>query len=260
MSRTSSRVVAALATAAISVVPIVAASPAGAATRPAPRDTAAMAFGELLGSFMGFYADDANVDVRSLKVMREVVAEMTPSVNKEFGQGFLVVTGLSDRNKDGLDDDGRFVVRFADNRATVTMHRDRSHTVADAGFAFRNPRSVLKESAQSFDRILRLVGRAADARQDPWDMALIKDLKAEMPAGVRVTSDHDGNHDGYDDDGRLTFLAGGKAVTLTIGNTPKQVGTVTYGATWQTRAPKRVHHPVAPPARDSASAKALARR
>ena len=41
----------------------------------------------------------------------------------------------------------------------------------------------------------------------------IKYLKAEMPVGVRVVSDYDGNHDGYDDDGRLTFLAGGKGVT-----------------------------------------------
>ena len=151
---------------------------------------------------------------------------------------------LSDRNQDGLDDDGRFVVRVADNRATVTMHRDGSYAVADAGFVFRNPRAVLKEAAQSFDRLLRLVGTSSEPT-DPWLMGLIKELKAEMPAGVQVVSDHDGNHDGYDDDGRLTFLAGGKAVTLTIGNTPKQVGTITYGATWQTKAPKRVHHPVA---------------
>ena len=79
-------------------------------------------------------------------------------------------------------------------------------------------------------------------------MGLIKELKAEMPAGVQVVSDHDGNHDGYDDDGRLTFLAGGKAVTLTIGNTPKQVGTVTYGATWQTRAPGGCTRCAPPPA------------
>ena len=39
---------------------------------------------------------------------------------------------------------------------------------------------------------------------------------------LRVVSDHDGNHDGYDDDGRLTFLSRGKAVTLTIGNTCRQ--------------------------------------
>ena len=54
--------------------------------------------------------------------------------------------------------------------------------------------------------------------------------------GVQMLSNHDGNHDGYDDDGRLTFLARGKAVTLTIGNTPRQVGKVTYGPTWQSQA------------------------
>jgi hypothetical protein len=259
MSRTSSRVVAALATAAVTVVPLVAASPAGAAPRPAPRHTAAMDFADLLGDGMGADAEDARVDGRSMKTMKPVAAEFSAAWNELMGKGFLTVTGLSDRNKDGLDDDGRVVVRVVDNRATLTMHRDGSYSVADSGFVFRNSRAVLKESAQSFDRILRMAGNASDG-QDPWDMGLIKDLKAEMPTGVRVVSDHDGNHDGYDDDGRLTFLAGGKAVTLTIGNTPKQVGTVTYGATWQSKAPKRVHHPVAPPARDLASAKGLARR
>src|SRR4029079_9679378 len=102
------------------------------------------------------------------------------------------------------------------------------------------------ESARSFDRILRLAGTSPEPT-DPWGMGLIKELKAEMPAVVRVVSDFDGNHDGHDDDGRLTFLAGGKAVTLTIGNTGRQGGKVTYGPTWRTKAPKRTHHPVAPP-------------
>jgi hypothetical protein len=259
MSRRSIRLTGAVAAAVVIVFPLAAASSADAATRPAPRHTAAMDLADLLGEGVGFYADSAKADGWSVKAMQRVSAEVASVMNKEFGKGFLVVTGLTDRNKDGLDDDGRFVVRAADNRATVTMHRTGSYAVTDAGFAFRNPRSVLKESAQSFDRLLRLVGTSPEPA-DPWTMGLIKELKAEMPTGVRVTSDFDGNHDGYDDDGRLTFLAGGKAITLTIGNTPKQVGTVTYGATWQTRAPKRVHHPVAPPARDSASAKALARR
>jgi hypothetical protein len=259
MSRTSIRLSGAVAVAALAVVPLVAASPAGAATRPAPRHTAAMDLGDLLGDGVGFYAENANADGRSVKAMQRAAADVASVLNKEFGKGFLVVSGLSDHNKDGLDDDARLVVRVADNRATVTMHRDGSYAVADAGFVFRNPRSVLKESAQSFDRLLRLVGTSPEPA-DPWFMGLIKELKAEMPAGVRVVSDHDGNHDGYDDDGRLTFLAGGKAVTLTIGNTPKQVGKVTYGATWQAKAPKRMHHPVAPPAHGLSSAKGLAGR
>ena len=259
MSRTSIRLAGAVAAAALTVVPLVAAAPAGAATRPAPRHTAAMDLGDLLGDGVGFYADSANADGRSVKAMQRASAEVASMMNNEFGKGFLVVTGLSDRNKDGLDDDGRLVVRVVDNRATVTMHRDGSYAVADSGFVFRNPRAVLKESAQSFDRLLRLVGTSSEPA-DPWDMGLVKEMKAEMPAGVRVVSDHDGNHDGYDDDGRLTFLAGGKAVTLTIGNTPKQVGTVAYGATWQTKALKRVHHPVAPAARSLSSAKGLAGR
>jgi hypothetical protein len=73
-----------------------------------------------------------------------------------------------------------------------------------------------------------------------------------MPSGVRIVSEYDGNNDGYDDDGRLTFLANGKAVTLTIGNTRKEVGKVTYGPTWRTKAPKRTHHPL-PPLRALAS-------
>jgi hypothetical protein len=259
MPRTSSRVVAALATSAVAVVPLVAASPAGAVTRPASRSTLSMSVADSMGMITGFYAESAKVDGRSVRWMKRASSDLASELDKELGKGLLAVTGISDRNKDGLDDDGRFIVRVLDNRASVTMHRDGSYASADAGFAFKNARSVLKESAESFDRILRWVGTSPDGN-DPWDMSLIKDLKAEMPTGVRVVSDHDGNHDGYDDDGRLTFLAGGKAVTLTIGNTPKQVGKVTYGATWQSKAPQRVHHPVAPPARDLASAKGLARR
>jgi hypothetical protein len=259
MSRTSSRVVAALATAAVTVVPLLAASPAGAVTRPASRSTLSMAVADGMGMITGIYAESAKADGRSVRWMTRAANDLASELDKELGKGLLTVTGISDRNKDGLDDDGQVVVRVVDNRATLTMHRNGSYTVADSGFAFRNRRAVLKESAQSFDRILRMAGNASDG-QDPWDMSLIKDLKAEMPTGVKVVSDHDGNHDGYDDDGRLTFLAGGKAVTLTIGNTPKQVGKVTYGATWQSKAPKRVHHPVAPAARDLASAKGLARR
>jgi hypothetical protein len=243
MSRTSIRVTIAVAAAAATVVPLAAAAPAGAAPRPVG---------------IGLYADDAKADGRSVEPMVRVSAELASEMDQAFGKGFFTVSGISDRNKDGLDDDGRIVVRVADNRATLAMHRNRSHAVADAGFVFRNPRAVLQESARSFDRILRLAGTSPEPT-DPWDMGLIKELKAEMPAGVRVVSDFDGNHDGYDDDGRLTFLAGGKAVTLTIGNTPKQVGKVTYGATWQRKAPKRVHHPVAPRARALASLGGLAR-
>lgn len=258
MSRTSIRVTIAVAAAAATLVPLAAAAPAGAAARPAPRHTAAMDLADLLGVGIGVYAEDAKADGRSVEPMVRVSAELASEMDQVFGKGFFTVSGISDRNKDGLDDDGRIVVRVADNRATLAMHRNRSHAVVDAGFVFRNPRSVLRESAQSFDRILRLAGTSPEPT-DPWDMGLIKELKAEMPTGVRVVSDVDGNHDGYDDDGRLTFLAGGKAVTLTIGNTPKQVGKVTYGATWQRKAPKRVHHPVAPRARALASLEGLAR-
>jgi hypothetical protein len=256
MSRTSIGLISAVAAAAVTVVPLVAASPAGAAGRPAPRHTQAMGLASLLGDVVGGYAEEAKADGRSLKPMQRASADVASEMNKLLGKGFVTVTGISDRNKDGRDDDGKLTVLVFDNRATVTMHRNRSYVVTDAGLVFRNPRSVLKESAQSFDRTLRRVGTWG---ADTWEMSLIKDLKAEMPTGVRVVSDFDGNHDGYDDDGRLTFLAGGKAVTLTIGNTPKQVGTVAYGATWQTKAPKRVHHPVAPPSRNAAPGKRLAR-
>ena len=57
MSRTSIRLSGAVAAAAVTVVPLVAASPAGAATRPAPRHTAAMDLADLLGDGVGFYAD-----------------------------------------------------------------------------------------------------------------------------------------------------------------------------------------------------------
>ena len=126
------------------------------------------------------------------------------------------------------------------NAATLTLHKRARPTVTDAGFVFKDRRAVLKESAQLFDRILRYAGSYGT---DTWNMRMIKYLKREMPAGVRVVSDYDGNRDGLDDDGRLTFLANGEAVTLTIGNTGKAVGKVTYGPTWKTKAPKRIHKP-----------------
>ena len=245
MSRTSTRVVAAVATAVVTVVPVFAASSAVAATGTAPRYTVAVELGDELADMAAYLADDAGVDGRSLGTMRHAAAELSKENNGAWGRDFMAVSGLTDRNRDGLDDDGAMTIRVLDNRATVTLHRNRTYAVADAGFVFTNSRSVLKESAQAVDRILRLVASAPHGA-DAWDLAAIRGLRDEAAPGVRVVSDFDGNHDGYDDDGRLTFLAGGKAVTLTIGNTPKEVGKVTYGPTWQTTAPHRVHHPVAP--------------
>ena len=242
MSRTSTRVVVAVATAL--VLPAVVASSAVAATRTAPRSTLAVEMGGELADLAAYLADDAGVDGRSLGTMRHAAAEMSTENNGAWGSGFMAVSGLTDRNHDGLDDDGAMTVQVLDNRATVTLRRNRTYAVADAGFVFTNSRSVLKESAQAVDRILRLVASAPHGA-DAWDLAVIRALGGEAAPGVRVVSDFDGNHDGYDDDGRLTFLAGGKAVTLTIGNTPEEVGKVTYGPTWQTQAPHRVHHPVA---------------
>ena len=180
------------------------------------------------------------LDGRSVSSLSTVLSSLETDGDFPFK---ITVTGLTDANHDGLDDDAKLKVRVLDNVATLTLRKNRTHSVADGGFVFKNRRLVLKESAQAFDRILRL---AATYGVDSWDMRLLKDVKTEMPTGVRVVSDYDGNHDGYDDDGRLTFLARGKAVTLTIGNTGKQVGKVTYGPTWKTKAPKRTHRPVSP--------------
>jgi len=234
------RFLGAAATAVLVIVPLATASPAEAATRTSQRHTMAMEMTDLAGWFVGTYSELYKLDGRSTQGMRAEM-QLVKEVNDEIGFDLMKITGLNDRNHDGLDDDAKVVVRVLDNLATLTMHKDRTYTVSDAGFVFHNRRAVLKESAQSFERALRL---AASQGDDSWDMDGIKYLKAEMPAGVRVVSDYDGNHDGYDDDGRLTFLAGGKAVTLTIGNTARQVGKVTYGPTWKTKAPKRIHHPL----------------
>ena len=259
MSRTSLRFVGTAAAGLLLVVPVVAAAPAGATSRPAPRSTVAMLFAEIVAESAQIGADMDGVDGRSIHTMRAAATEVTADFRADFGAGAMTVSGLSDRNRDGLDDDGRMNVRVLDNVGVVSMHRDSSYVIADGGFVFKNSRAVLKESAQSFDRTLRFWAGLAVSPTDAWDMTLIKDMKYDMPRGVRVVSDHDGNHDGYDDDGRLTFLARGKAVTLTIGNTPKQVGTVTYGPTWRTKAPNRVHHPVAPPTHDLVAAQRASR-
>ena len=92
----------------------------------------------------------------------------------------MAVSGLTDRNRDGLDDDGAMTIRVLDNRATVTLHRNRTYAVADAGFVFTNSRSVLKESAQAVDRILRLVASAPHGA-DAWDLAAIRGLGTRPP-------------------------------------------------------------------------------
>jgi len=240
MSAIPARILGAVATAALVIAPLATASPAGAATGASKRHTAAMEMADLTGWFVGQYTALYKLDGRSTRGLRAGM-QIHKKTNDEAGFEFIKVTGLSDRNHDGLDDDAKVVVRVLDNVATLTLRKNRTYTVTDGGFVFHNRRSVLKESARSFDRVLRLA--AADG-EDSWGMEGIKFLKAEMPAGVRVVSDYDGNHDGYDDDGRLTFLANGKAVTLTIGNTAKQVGKITYGPTWKTKAPKRIHHPL----------------
>lgn len=248
MSRMPAQAVSALATAALVIVPVAAASAAEGATGTPQRKTMAVEMADLGGWFIGMIADQYKIDGRSTRAIRAHL-QVVKELNKDIGFELVKVSGLSDRNRDGLDDDAKLTVRVLDNLATLTLHQNQTYTVADGGFIFHNRRAVLKESAQSFDRALRI---AAAFGEDSWNMAGINFLKAEMPTGVRVVSDYDGNRDGYDDDGRLTFLAKGKAVTLTIGNTGTQVGKVTYGPTWRTKAPHRTHHPAVPPSKASA--------
>jgi hypothetical protein len=240
MSRIPARVLTAVASAALVIAPLATANPASATAKAPSRHTFAMDMAQMFGISVGLDAAKNKLDGRSVSSVRQVQKTLRSIPGNSFK---ITLTGLSDSDHNGLDDDGRLKVRVWDNVATLTLHKNRTHSVADGGFVFKNRLSVLKESAQSFDRTLRL---AATFGEDTWGMVLIADLKREMPTGVRVVSDHDGNHDGYDDDGRLTFLSRGKAVTLTIGNTGRQVGKVTYGPTWRTKAPRRTHHPVTP--------------
>ena len=151
----------------------------------------------------------------------------------------VTVSGIRDANKDGMDDDGRVTVTVFANRAIVDFTK-RGPVVRDGGFIFKDRRAVLKESALNLDAELRWAHRAFGS--DTWDMDLINWFANDVAPAVTLTSDYDGNGDLLDDDGRLTLLANGKAVTLTIGNTPKEKGKVTYGPTWRTAAPKRNHH------------------
>jgi hypothetical protein len=252
MSRIPVRIFGVAATLALVIGPVATASPAGAATRASHRATLAMELAAPVGGFIELYSQEFKLDGRSTRSLRAAMT-IVKDVNGSAGFDLMKVTGLTDRNHDGLDDDAKVALRAFNNIATLTLHKNRTVSVSDGGFVFTNRRSVLKESAQAFDRLLR-AGAPAES-QDPWDMSLIKMVKADMPTGVRVVSDYDGNHDGYDDDGRLTFLANGKAVTLTIGNTGRQVGKVTYGPTWKTKASRRTHHPVAPVRRASSTAR-----
>lgn len=243
MSRPPARILGVAATLALAIAPVVSASPAGAARAPV-RTTIAMGFATVVGEIAEMTSERNGVDGRSVRSLLEAQKVVGDVLADEVSPDLIRITGLTDRNHDGLDDDARVSVRVLSNAATLILRKNRSFSVVDAGFVFKNPRSVLKESAEAFDRVLRF---AAAMEVDSWDMRVIKEIKAEMPTAVRVVSDYDANRDGFDDDGRLTFLANRKAVTLTIGNTGKQVGKVTYGPTWKTKAPTRVHRPLMPP-------------
>lgn len=218
----------------------VTAAPAHAGAQESHRLTLVMRLAGNVTAGAADYAQRRHVDGRSVSAWRAALAEQNDGVSAGFA---VTLSGLVDRNRDGLDDDGTVTARLMSNRAVITMHRSGEALVADGGFVFTHRRAVLKETAQATDRMLRLVVNTTD----PWDMCIMRIFRRELPPGVQMVSDHDGNDDGYDDDGRLTFLARGKAVTLTIGNTPRQVGRVTYGPTWQATPPRRTHHPIAPP-------------
>jgi len=242
VSHIPARILGAAAATALLIAPVATASQAEAATQPPARATLAVVIAQPFGWVVEAYSQKNKIDGRSTRSVRAATTMVT-ELNESAGFTLLKLTGLTDRNRDGRDDDGRITLRAFDNIAVLNLHKNGTVTVTDGGFVFKNRLSVLKESAQSFDRVLRAM--APLEGKDTWAMSLIKDAKAEMPTGVRVVSDYDGNHDGYDDDGRLTFLARGKAVTLTIGNTGRTVGKVSYGPTWKAKAPKRTHRPVA---------------
>jgi hypothetical protein len=253
MSRIPARFLTAAVAVALVVPPVASAGSAAAATRPARRDTFAMSIAQVVGWGIGMFAESDKRDGRSVSSAREVMEAFTAADKNSFK---ITITGLTDRNHDGVDDDAKIKVRVFDNVATVILRKNYNNSFVDSGFVFHNRFSVLKESAESYDRMVRW---AAGFGLDTWDMSSPAALRHEMPSGVRLVSEYDGNNDGYDDDGRLTFLANGKAVTLTIGNTRKEIGKVTYGPTWRTKAPKRTHRPLPRP-RDMASPAPLSSR
>ena len=257
MPRAFVRILGAATAAAVTVVPLLTAAPADATARPAPRHTAAVDLGGLLGDVAGVYAEVDGVDGRTLRTMRAAASDLMTDLNSELGAGFMTVSGLSDRNGDGRDDDGAMRVRILENVATVTLHRDRTSTVADAGFLFTNRRAVLKESALSFDRARgcgRLprrcghVGRGADQGAQGRDAVRRAGRLGPRRQPRRIRRRRAPDVPGW-----------GQAVTLTIGNTARQVGRISYGPTWKTRAPKRVHHPVVPPSGGLSSVQLLLR-
>ena len=229
-------------TAAAAVTALAAAAFAGTATAATTtpttpqRATFVVGLGEV-------FADTAATKAggpRKLRSLKSALADLRRDWY-DMGGGHLplVLSGVADRNQDGIDDDGVVTLTLFANRAVVDLTK-KTPVVRDGGFVLKDRRAVLKESALNLDTELRWV--AASVGADTWDMEVIDILRADAAPGVRVVSDHDGNRDGLDDDGRLTLLKNGKAVTLTIGNTLKEKGKVTYGPTWATAAPKRTHH------------------
>jgi hypothetical protein len=118
MSATA-RIMGAIATATLVIAPVAAAAPAGAATV-SHRDTTAMMFADIAGSGVGMIAEGDGVDGRSTRAIQPVLGILKTSA-AESGP-MVTVTGLSDRNHDGLDD-AKLSVRVFDNLATVTLRK-----------------------------------------------------------------------------------------------------------------------------------------
>ena len=167
MSLFSTRIVGILAAATLVVIPLASASPASAATKPAARNTSAIAFANWASDMIKMESVYYKLDGRSTKIARIAINYFNMAAPKGFANEAVKITGLSDRNHDGLDDDGKLNVRTMNNNATLTLHKSVAPTVTDAGFIFKDRRAVLKESAQAFDRGLRYY---ATMDADTWNM------------------------------------------------------------------------------------------
>ena len=217
---------------ALACVGLTANAEAASASAPAARQTVAMVFASTLGDDV---RSNSSLGLPEIEVLRWI-AESGSSAGVRY-------TGIVDANSDGRDDDRKVTVRYFGNSAVAHLDRKANdpNAATDLGFTFRDRRAVLAESARNVDSVLLFLQRRYG--DDSWSMSTLAQVKTEVAPGVRVVSDYDGNKDGYDDDGRVTLLARGKAVTLTLGAREGQRGKVTYGATWQHPIAARAHTP-----------------
>jgi hypothetical protein len=198
--------------------------------------TMAIEFAEGLGAGQNVAHAEDGIPMRSVENL-EILAG-------EFRLGYggtplpVKVTGITDRNSNGIDDDGRVEVSLFGSQSCLALGSS-SYKVSRGGCAVTSAaaKGLATRSARGVDaaRRWRVSSENAYAAQglgdtmSTWNIDALSVSLTELRAGVRMTGLTDRNHDNADDDGKLTFSSSAGSVCLHLSKSTRTAGTDTAG-------------------------------